>query len=90
MKLIKLVIRIVLDRLTGVKYTNDMTDKPIITPERFGAVKGMYDEVVQQRQEEIKRLYFVKKLKPKQIADKLQMDLTQVSRFISRLEKGDE
>ena len=76
-----------LDRLTPVKYTGDMTDKPIITPERFGAVKGLYDEVVQQRQEEIKRLYFVKKWKAKKIADTLKMDLTQVSRFISKIEK---
>jgi DNA-directed RNA polymerase specialized sigma subunit len=88
-RLIKLANRVaqMLDRLTGVNYTKGMTKKPIITPERFKTIKEMYDDAVQQRQEEIKRLYFVEKWKPKQIADELGIDISQVSRFISNLEK---
>lgn len=90
MKILKLANQIakVLDRLTPVNYNKDMTDKPIITRERFKAVKEIYDEAVEQRQAEVKRLY-LKKWNPQRIADELGMDESQVSRFIAKIKKGE-
>lgn len=87
--IIKLASRVaeLLDNLTPVKYNRIMSKKPIITPERFDAIKEVYDEAVQKRQEEIKRLYYDEGWGPQRIAKHLRIDISQVSRFIARLEK---
>lgn len=78
-----------LDSLTGVKYDRRMPKIKTI-PKVFDSIKEQYEDAVKDRQEDIRRLYFDEGWEQTEIAKRLNMDLSQVNRFIRKIEKEEK
>src|SRR5690349_6737939 len=75
-----------LDKLTRIKYKRGMP-KIKTEPKIFEYKRDEYEKAVKERQEDIRRLYFEERWPQQKIADTLGMDLTQVNRFVRKIEK---